>query len=548
MLDGNTIRKIKKQNRIKFFESENKNFFMYDALSQNIFPVDKELMNLFNDKIKLSEVDDTKILSLIEKLIQWNGKMNTFSKLPETHLTINFSNKCNLNCRYCYRHKDNKNVMELNKAFDVLEYTNKYFKTNNDEIIFSLDMTAEAFLDYDKIVKFDDKLAEYENLYIEESEIVSISPFDFLKKLKSDLYCGNEKIFVDDFKTDMDSIILDHKLFSYFKDKSKVHKILNTGNYDTDYLDKKRLLRLNRELLESFYPKYLRHRKYQHYRIWFMSNGTCIRSKDIELIKRIQINPFWISLDGPENVHNKNRRYYDKRGSYEDVIKNIELLNKNSINVKISCVLTSDYPYPDKLYKYFKNLNAKAVQMCPIRNGNKNSFSKSNIKDLLIGYKNLYDILFTEIKNNDFSGITLLGDDLTMLALVNLFQRIRQNCRCTWGSEVVLDSKGDMYPCLYVIENRNFLLGNIDDKKKSEEILTPIFIDDMDKCSHCWARYLCGGTCYYNNLISKNNVYSVDNIECKIRKTVITYTIDFLIRLIENGINLDNLYKALIQR
>ena len=89
------------------------------------------------------------------------------------------TSSCNLNCTYCYRHKNNKNVMSLEKTFEVLEYTDKYFKVNNDEIIFSIDMTAEALLDSDKIIALDDKFAAYENLYIEENEILKGTYSDF---------------------------------------------------------------------------------------------------------------------------------------------------------------------------------------------------------------------------------------------------------------------------------------------------------------------------------------------------------------------------------
>ena len=45
--------------------------------------------------------------------------------------------------------------MSLEKTFEVLEYADKYFKVNNNEIIFSIDMTAEALLDADKIIALD---------------------------------------------------------------------------------------------------------------------------------------------------------------------------------------------------------------------------------------------------------------------------------------------------------------------------------------------------------------------------------------------------------
>ena len=155
--------KLKSQNRIKLFSRSNNYKFLYDALSQNIYPINDACEKfLFSEEETLPE--DSNVEKSIEefcnKLLQWNS-IHSFSRLPETHLTINFSNKCNLNCTYCYRHKNNKNVMSLEKTFEVLEYTDKYFKANNDEIIFSIDMTAEALLDVDKIIVLDNKFAEY---------------------------------------------------------------------------------------------------------------------------------------------------------------------------------------------------------------------------------------------------------------------------------------------------------------------------------------------------------------------------------------------------
>ncbi len=65
----------------------------------------------------------------------------------------------------------------------------------------------------------------------------------------------------------------------------------------------------------------------------------------------------------------------------------------------------------------------------------------------------------------------------------------------------------------------------------------------MDKCETCWARYLCGGTCLYNSIISRNSIYKVDETECQIRKFVITESISFLLSLIENKIDIQKISK-----
>ena len=408
-------------------------------------------------------------------------------------------------------------------------------------------MTAEALLDSDKIIALDDKFAEYENLYIEENEILKGTYSDFLELIKSDLYTNNAIAFSGNSKEDFNTIIMDEKLYSRFEEKKQVEEILKKGNYNPEFLDKKRLLRLNRELLETFYLDFLKHKDYQQFRLWFMSNGTNLSDKDIELIKKIRIDPFWISLDGPEEIHNKNRKYYDNRGSHKDVLRNIAKLQANDVGVKISCVLTSDYPNPDELYSYLKGLRVSAIQMCPIRNGNVNSFTEENVGLLKDGYKRLYEKLFDEIKNDDFSSFVLLKEDLSMLAIANLFSRTRQSGRCTWGDEVVLDENGDMYPCLYVIGDKEYCLGNIDEKKSSKELLKPILVNQMDKCASCWARYICGGTCHYNSLKSNKSVFKTDEVECQIREFVIKESINFLIKLLENQVDMKKVTNALMQ-
>ena len=535
------------QNRVRLFKGKNGNDYLYDAFSQNLFPINHEIKNfLFEDdsKIIFENVEEC-VRKFCEKLLNWKD-ICTEKRIPETHLTINFSNKCNLNCSYCYRHKSNKNIMDLEKSFEVIDYANNFFKIENDEIIFSIDMTAESFLDVEKIKAFDDKLSEYENLYITESDIVDGKSEKFLKSLKCDLYGLSDYCVSDNMSEEFKKIILDGNLYSKFSEKEKVDNILSKGKYNPKFLDKKRLLRLNRELLETFYPDYLTHREFQQFRIWFMSNGTNISKENIELIKRININPFWISLDGPAEIHNKNRKYYDNKDSFDDVIKNVKYLQENEIDVKISCVLTKDYPYPDKLYSFFKSLNVIAIQMCPVRNGNTVSFNMEDIEKLKDGYKRLYDVLYKEVLNDDFSSFKLLKEDLSMLALGNLFSRSRQYNRCTWGNEVVLDENGNMFPCLYVIGDENYLLGNISEKKHAQDILKPILVNQIKECSSCWARYLCGGTCHYNSIANKKSVYEKDDLECEIRQFVITESINFLIKLIENKIDMTKVAKAIM--
>lgn len=230
------------QNRFYLFKTEQQKSYLYDAFSQNIFPIEEMISDfLFSESEKtFSQKDKEKITEYLHYFSKWNGTIQ-YGESLETHLTINLSNSCNLNCTYCYRDKKHKNEMDLDKVYEIIEYADKYYKTNNNEIIFTIDMTAEPFLDKEKI--------------------------------------------------------------------------------------------------KAMYARVCEYKDHQKMRIWFMSNGTKITDDYIDFIKKIPINPFWISLDGPKEVHNANRKYHDGKGSYDDVVKNIEKLQNNDIFVKISCVL-----------------------------------------------------------------------------------------------------------------------------------------------------------------------------------------------------------------
>ena len=73
------------------------------------------------------------------------------------------------------------------------------------------------------------------------------------------------------------------------------------------------------------------------YRI--LTNGILIGDRVIKLIKENNVD-VRISLDGIKEYNDKNRCYYDKRGSYYDVVNGILYLKKNDIEPTINVVVT----------------------------------------------------------------------------------------------------------------------------------------------------------------------------------------------------------------
>lgn len=64
-------------------------------------------------------------------------------------------------------------------------------------------------------------------------------------------------------------------------------------------------------------------------------------------------------------------------------------------------------------------------------------------------------------------------------------------------------TNGDVYPCIYLVGRRQYLLGNVSgvlDYHPLEEMMTALHVDNREDCIACAWRYACGGGCLVMNL------------------------------------------------
>ena len=112
-----------------------------------------------------------------------------------------------------------------------------------------------------------------------------------------------------------------------------------------------------------FQKKYGRNHRIQNA---LQTNGTLLTDKWCKFFKD---NDFLIgiSLDGPQHCHDKYRKTKDKRPSFYQVMKGIELLKKHEVEFNILAVV-NDYNvnYPLDFYNFFKSLGVQFIQFSPI--------------------------------------------------------------------------------------------------------------------------------------------------------------------------------------
>jgi uncharacterized protein len=178
-----------------------------------------------------------------------------------------------------------------------------------------------------------------------------------------------------------------------------------------------------------------------------------------------------------------------------------------------------------------KEQGVTSIKMTIIRGKGNLSFTSRNVHLLVEEYTGLFNRLENDFDNHDFSLFRFLTDDTSLRPLHNLLNRNLIIKRCPWGEQIAVDCKGDIYPCNYVIDNKKIRQGNIKDSSFLDADTEYLWIDDRPACKDCRARYVCGGTCYYNAYIRNGAENSCEEVECIINKLCVVFCIKLYIKM-----------------
>jgi len=195
----------------------------------------------------------------------------------------------------------------------------------------------------------------------------------------------------------------------------------------------------------------------------FQTNGLLI---DDDWAKFLKTGDFLVglSIDGPEHIHNKYRKFKNGRGSFNEVMRGLAYLMKNQVPVNAMCCLT-DYSalFPDEIYDFYKSLGVDWLQFIPVVERDRHdsgkaadfSLSDKDYGDFLIG---IFEKWLSDFKDGVptvhikyfesifYTYLNLSPPDCTM----------GKNC----GVYLVVEHNGDVYSCDFFVEPDR-KLGNI---------------------------------------------------------------------------------------
>jgi len=240
------------------------------------------------------------------------------------------------------------------------------------------------------------------------------------------------------------------------------------------------------------------------------TNGTLLTQERVEFLKENDVS-IGVSLDGPKKYHDQTRVLQNGKGSFDQVMRGIKLLQDNQYTVSTISVLTAhDADHMDELLDFFienKILDLSFLPMQKIGRGLEDDDSALSGEQIFNAFKVLIDRI---IDYNSSPGHTkkLFERKASQLAR-NIFYKIKDfmcmRSPCGAGRDILgFGIHGDFYMCDDFINDEDFKVGNVYDGSIKEQMLHSDLLkekikrsmQDMPRCKDCIWRQFCGGICY----------------------------------------------------
>jgi uncharacterized protein len=259
------------------------------------------------------------------------------------------------------------------------------------------------------------------------------------------------------------------------------------------------LLNLAKILRIAQYAQQMSNRMNREVLVSFVCNGTLLSEPVVKAIQDGGIL-FGVSLDGNQLIHDRHRRDADGKSTFEIVMKNVKNIKFRDY-VGCAVTLTSDVfdlvAMFDELTKIFRTVSVRPARVCSC------SFTEESLMLWLTQYDHLAAKIVSDSKSGDTHILKAMlnGDDYFGRFLFRTFTNTRVTMRCgAFDYRISLGSDGKTYACAPASVLVNIGMNEI-------MSLCRMTVFDNPQCAACPFRFLCGGECTVEYVLSgkRNN-------------------------------------------
>jgi uncharacterized protein len=238
------------------------------------------------------------------------------------------------------------------------------------------------------------------------------------------------------------------------------------------------------------------------------TNGTLLNDEWCSFFATEKFN-IGLSIDGPEDLHNRFRRTREGLPTYSQVINGLKLLRKNNVIPEILCVVNSEnVKHPLKIYNFLRRTGAKFVTFLPLVEREPDlpgGVSKDSVPSEDFGL--FLSKIFDQWVSNGIGEIKIqIFEEAARVA----FDQDHTLClfKKTCGGVPVLERNGNFYSCDHYVDD-NHLIGNIRNQsleylltnRRQREFGLAKLNTLPAYCVNCSVRDMCNGECPKNRFL-----------------------------------------------
>lgn len=270
----------------------------------------------------------------------------------------------------------------------------------------------------------------------------------------------------------------------------------------------------------SFYQKaLLLQRKYAGGHVvdnCLQTNGTLL---DEEWCAFLRDNHWLVgvSIDGPQWMHDAYRRDRQGNGSWERVMRGIEMLNRFGVEWNAMAVVNSlNAGHPQEFYRFFKQIGCKYIQFTPIVeradgrhpmapfDGSRPEVTPETVSPTQWGQ--FLCGVFDEWVSRDVGEVFVQLFDATLANWVGVAPGVcSMSAQC--GHALVMEFNGDVYSCDHFVYPQ-YRLGNVNDQplasmgySREQSAFAALKTSLPSRCRQCPFLFACHGECPKNRFV-----------------------------------------------
>ena len=299
--------------------------------------------------------------------------------------------------------------------------------------------------------------------------------------------------------------------------------IANSGtrkNLEVDFFGGEPLMNLDvvKQLVE--YARSIEKQHHKNFRFTLTTNGVLLDDEVTDFLNR-EMDNVVLSLDGRKEVHDRFRKDYTGKGSYDLIVPKFQRFveKRGDKSYYIRGTFTHENTDFTKDILHMADLGFKELSMEPVvcPPGDPYALTEADKPELYRQYEILANEMLDRKKN---------GKPITfyhyMLDLKNgpcIYKRITG---CGSGTEyMAVTPWGELFPCHQFVGDPKYSLGDVwkgVTNKTAQDEFRSCNAYSRPECKECWAKLYCSGGCAANSYHATGKISGVYEYGCDLFK------------------------------